>query len=220
MSVSRLRTPTVLLAASAMLIGLSTGHAADQPNGTRVEGGSSIDLFKAWPEIGKAPKGEMATIELLVRPDEAAIARPRSFIMTLSNAGGNDVAGISLTLKTGVLRAHVLGTALEAREEMSTNRWTHVALTINTQTVNKQAKLWINGKLIAESLVLEYWPQSFEVAQMLSDKWSLARVFSGHVGDVRVSRVVRYDKPFESPTMLARDKHTVVLLHGSALPLE
>jgi hypothetical protein len=187
--------------------------------GTRIEAGSHIGLEKVWPEIRQAPKSQIGTIELLIRPDKAAIQRPRSFLITLSNNGGADVSGLSLTIGDGVIVANVFGTRLRSKP-IRPDEWTHVALTVNTQTVNKRARLWINGKLAEEKLVLEYWPKSFEVTRMLSDKWNLGRVFSGDLGDVRISRSVRYAKPFSPLTTLPADSETSLRLDGRRLPLD
>ena len=187
--------------------------------GTRIEAGFHIGLQKVWPEIRQAPKSRLGTIELLIRPDKAAIQRPRSFLITLSNNGGADVSGLSLTIGDGVIVANVFGTRLRSKP-IRPDEWAHVALTVNTQTVNKRARLWINGKLAEESLVLEYWPKSFEVTQMLSDKWGQGRVFSGDLGDVRISRSVRYVEPFSPLTTLPADSETSLRLDGRRLPLD
>lgn len=187
----------------------------DERRGVRIDTGATANLFELWPDVVKAPKSQIATIELLVRPDADAIDRPASFLFILSNLRGTDIAGISLGMYQGVVRSNVLGVKLNAAAKLPVDEWSHVALTINTQTVNKQARLWINGKPIAKSLVLEYWPKSFQVAEMFSDRWNQGRVFTGHIGDVRVSRTVRYVKPFEPPVRLARDRNTVLLLNAS-----
>lgn len=203
----------------AVLIHGST-LSAKEPFATTVGPGSSIDLLKAWPEIAQAPRADLATMEFLIRPDADAIGRPRSFVMTLSNSAGRDTAGLSLTIHGGVIRAHVFGTLLESGSKLSPDHWVHVALTVNTNTINKQATLWINGEQVSEELVLEPWPQSFEVAQMLSDKWNQGRVFSGQIGDVRISRTIRYDTAFVAPTSLARDEMCVLHFSGNKVPLQ
>ena len=187
--------------------------------GTHIEAGSHIGLEKVWPEIRQAPKSQIGTIELLIRPDKAAIERPRSFLITLSNNGGADNSGLSITIGDGVIVANVFGKRLRSKQ-IPPDEWTHIALTVNTKTVNKRARLWINGKLAEESLVLEYWPKSFEVTQMLSDKWGLGRVFSGELGDVRISRLVRYAEPFSPPKVLSSDSRTTLRLDGRSLPLD
>ena len=193
--------------------------AGEEPQGTEIRPGATVNLFKAWPEIATAPKSKLATIECLIKPDAAAIARPRSFIMTLSNRSGSDVAGLGLALQQGVLSSNVFGVKLVGSKPLRHDRWTHVALTINTSTVNKLARLWIDGKLVAEELVLQYWPTSFEVAEMLSDKWGQGREFSGELSDVRISNTVRYETPFDPPARLAKDDNTVLLLEGERIPL-
>ncbi len=187
--------------------------------GTRIKAGSHIGLEKVWPGISQAPKSQIGTIELLIRPDKSAIERPRSFLITLSNNGGADISGLSLTIGDGVIVANVFGTRLRSKP-IPPDEWTHVALTVNTKTVNKRARLWINGRLAEESLVLEYWPKSFEVARMLSDKWNQGRVFSGELGDVRISKTVRYIESFPSPRSLPDDAETTLRLDGRRLPLE
>jgi hypothetical protein len=217
-----LRCRQRILTALALLFLCSvlTGELrAEKPAGTSTPAGSHISLLKAWPKIGQAPKSEIATIEYLIRPDQAALERPRSFVLILSNSGGRDAAGLSLNIGEGAIVAGVFGTRLKSKP-LRAGEWTHVALTVNTKTVNKRARLWIDGKLAGESLVLEYWPKSFEVAQMLSDKWNLGRVYSGELGDVRISKTVRYTKPFEPPTALPKDDETTLRLDGRRLPLE
>ena len=193
---------------------------AQEPTGTPVRPGATVSLLKAWPEIAKAPKEKLATLEFLVLPDAAAIARPRSFIMTLSNQTGRDAAVLSVTLENGTVHGYVFGTALLAPRQLEPNRWTHVALTVNTKTINKQAALWIDGNRVSEELVLEYWPQSFEVAELLSDKWNLGRVFSGSIGDVRISSVVRYREDFNPPSSLPRDDFCSFHLAGNRIPIQ
>ena len=195
------------------------GSSARAQEGTRIPAGSHIALERVWPEIRKAPKSALGTVEFLIRPDREAIERPRSFIITLSNNGGSDVAGLSLTIGQGVIVANVFGTRLRSKP-IHPDEWTHVALTVNTKTINKRARLWINGKLAEGSLVLEYWPKSFEVTRMLSDKWNQGRVFSGELGDVRISRAVRYTEPFPVPRSLTKDAQTTLHLDGRRLPLE
>ena len=205
--------------ACALIFACALRAPAQEPTGTPVRPGATVSLLKAWPEIAKAPKEKLATLEFLVRPDAAAIARPRSFIMTLSNQAGLDAAGLSVTLQNGAVRGHVFGTALIAPRQLEPDRWTHVALTVNTKTINKQAALWIDGKRVSEELVLEYWPQSFEVAELLSDKWNQGRLFSGSIGDVRISNVVRYRADFNPPSRLLRDEFCSFHLAGNRIPI-
>ena len=134
--------------ACALIFACAIRAPAQEPTGTPVRPGATVSLLKAWPEIAKAPKEKLATLEFLVRPDAAAIARPRSFIMTLSNQAGRDSAGLSITLQNGTVLGHVFGTALLAPRQLEPNRWTHVALTVHTKTINKQAALWIDGELL------------------------------------------------------------------------
>jgi hypothetical protein len=197
----------------------SPGHA-DEQAATRIIAGSKVDLFRQWPAIEKAPSRDIATLEVLIRPDVEAVNRPRAFILTLSNSGGRDTAGISLALNSGSLRASVLGTRLDATTPLRPGEWSHVALTIDSRKVNRQARLWVNGQQVAESLILEYWPQNFQVAEMLSDKWNQGRVFTGELGDVRISRTVRYTQPFEKPVTLPKDDDSVLRLNGSKIPLD
>lgn len=193
---------------------------AHEPAATRIVAGSKVDLFRQWPAIAKAPQGDIATLEVLIRPDAETVNRPRSFILILSNSGGRDTAGISLTLNSGAVRASVLGTRLDASQKLRPASWSHVALTIDSRKVNRQARLWIDGQQVAESLILEYWPLNFQVAEMLSDKWNQGRVFSGELGDVRISRIVRYTQPFKPPITLPKDDDSVLRLNGNQIPLE
>jgi len=193
--------------------------AAEEPAATAVPAGAQISLLKLWPEIGQAPQSEIATIEFLVCPDQAAIERPRSFIMTLSSPGGRDRDGLSLTLNQAAVVANVFGTRLKSKP-LDPDQWVHVALTVNSKTVNKRARLWIDGQLAGESLVLEYWPRSFPVARMLSDKWNQGRIFTGRLGDVRISKTIRYTRAFAPPLSLPADDDSTLRLDGRRLPLE
>ena len=199
--------------------GMTWNAAGEEPAGTLIRQGDTINLFKAWPEIAKAPQSELATIEMWIKPDAAALARPRSFLITLSNQAGSDVAGLSLTIKQSAVAANVFATSLQSPAVLAHGTWTHIALTVNSRTINKQARLWINGELAADELVLEPWPRSFEVASMLSDKWQQGRHFTGELGDVRISKTVRYNAAFNPPPRLTQDEHTVLLLAGQQLPL-
>ena len=210
--------PLVLLACFGLHQAPLALWAADVP-ATQIKPGDSVDLFRLWPQVAQAPQKELSTIEVLVRPDPAAINRMRSFIVVLSNAGGRDTAGVSLALYKGAVVASVLGTRLEAKQALRPATWTHIALTVDSSTVNKQARLWVNGKRIDSRLILEPWPASFQVAEMMSDRWKQNREFSGQLGDTRFSRLVRYRKPFEPPVDLERDEHTVLLLEGGRIPL-
>lgn len=210
----------VLVAFGCLTAQLPPTWAEDESIGVQIPAGAKIDLFKQWPEIAKAPRAKIGTMEFLIRPDTEAVARPRSFILILSNRGGRDTAGVSLTLNNGAVRASILGTRLDAKAKLAPDEWTHVALTINQKTVNKQARLWINGQLETESLIPEYWPKTFEVAEMLSDYWSQGRVYSGQLGDVRISRTVRYSKPFDVPKRLLKDADCTVHLDHKRLPIK
>ena len=201
------------------LLAASIAIGAEPPS-SLISAGNSVDLKTVWKAVGTAPKSELATIELLIRPDAACLARPRAFLITLSDKGGRDTAGVSLTLNQGCIYASVLGVKLTTEDKLPDDRWTHVALTVNTKTINKQARLWVNGRLADDHLVLEPWPDSFLVAKMLSDHWSQGRVYSGQLGDVRISRVVRYDHPFPAAIQLIMDDQTVVHLPGAKIPLD
>ena len=84
--------------------------------------------------------------------------------------------------------AIVLATYFDSKTKLEADRWTHVALTINNKTINPQVKLWINGRLVAEQLVLNSWPDSFQVAEMLSDHWNLRReAESGRLSEAGLS---------------------------------
>jgi hypothetical protein len=193
---------------------------AEEPAATRIVAGSRVDLFRLWPAIAKAPSADMATLEVLIRPDVEAVNRSRAFVLVLSNSGGRDAAGISLALNSGAVRASVLGTRLDAPQQLRPAQWSHVALTIDSRKVNRQARLWVNGQQVAESLILEYWPQNFQVAEMLSDKWNQGRVFTGELGDVRISRTVRYTQSFKQPITLPKDDDSVLRLNGNQIPLD
>ncbi|MEO1994617.1 MAG: LamG-like jellyroll fold domain-containing protein [Planctomycetaceae bacterium] len=208
-------------ATAMMWLGLwqaQTTVAADMP-ATQIKPGDSVDLLQLWPEVAQAPQKDLATIEVLVRPAPSAIRQTRSFILVLSNSGGQDTAGVSLALYKGAVVASVLGTRLEAKQPLPHSTWSHIALTIDSGTINKQARLWVNGKRIDSRLVLEPWPESFQVAEMMSDHWNQHREFSGQLGDTRISRRVRYRTQFPQVVKLGQDEHTVLLLQGGRIPL-
>ncbi len=210
----RVLVPTLCFAAC-----VPSARSEDGAEGLSVPTGAAINLLQEWPEIAEAPQAKIGTLEFRMRPDADAVARPRSFILILSNRGGSDAASVSLTLNHGAVRANVLGTLLDSKTKLIPDEWVHVALTIHQKTVNKQARLWINGNLAAEQLVLEYWPRSFEVAEMLCDHWNLGRVFSGQIGDVRISKSVRYTRPFDPPRRLPEDADCVLYLDRRKLTL-
>lgn len=185
--------------------------AEDRPS-KRVNSGDTISLLQEWPVVSSAPKDQLGTMEIWIIPDSETLARSRSFLITLSNQGGADLAGLSLTLHKGVPRANVLATKLVSDQPLTPGQWHHIALTVNTMTINKQARLWIDGRLVADQLVLEKWPNTFEVAQLLSDKWGQGRCFSGQLGQVRFSGSVRYDADFHPPALLKSDDQTTLLL--------
>ena len=209
----------LVLVLCVVLLCATRALSEEEPQGVLVKAGATVNLLDAWPDVAKAPKAQIGTIEFLIRPDADAIARSAAFIFIMSDQRGQDIAGMSLGMYQGVVRVNALGTKLNAPMKLPVDKWSHVALTINTRTVNKRARLWINGKPVADSLVLEHWPKSFEVAEMFSDRWNLGRVFSGHIGDVRISRTVRYSTPFKASTRLSRDEDTVLLLDGRNFPL-
>ncbi len=184
--------------------------AQQSPTGTSVRIGSTINLLKAWPQIAAAPKSNLATFECLIKPDAVTISRSRAFVIVLSNRGGRDTAGIGVAIHQGIVHANILGTKLKSNDKLAVGKWAHIALTINTNTINKVARLWVNGKPTDEELVLKPWPQSFEVAEMLSDHWNQNRVFTGELGDVRFSNVVRYSSPFKPASRLPKDDDTVL----------
>jgi hypothetical protein len=189
---------------------LTAMAGADEPTGTKVEPGDRIELRDIWPEIVKAPREELVTLELWVRPDAAAIARSSSFLLILSGSNGADASGLSLSLKQGAVQANIFGRFFRAPDKLPADEWSHIALTVNSRTINKQATLWVNGKQAEQDLILNEWPTSFGVTEMLTDHWNQGRVFSGLLGDVRISKTLRYREPFEPDTSLKKDKQTTM----------
>ena len=206
---------SISLALSALA---QPGETADaEPVGTRVQKGTGIDLFKHWPEATQPKKSDL-TIECWIKPDAETIALKRALVFMLSNRGGADIASVGIALHQGVPHATVFGAYFKSTAKLPADRWAHVAITLNSKTINKIAQFWVNGKMVAEELVLGPWPKSFEIASMLSDPWNLNRVFTGMLGDVRISQEIQYAKDFKPAARLKRDTATVLLLAGGKIP--
>ena len=190
----------------------------DEPKrrSSTIQGGQALKLVSRWPEIKQAPRDCLATVELWIKPDTAAVNRERSFLFNLCNAGGSDLVSVGLALHRGVLQAHVFGISLVGTK-LAAGKWTHVAFVVDTSTLNKQARLYVDGKLAADELILQPWPSSFAVAEFFGDRWLNKRIFSGSRGDIRFSNSVRYSKAFSPPAVLAQDKRTRVLIRGDQL---
>jgi hypothetical protein len=202
----------VAFLAVAAYLALSTcGLAQDEPAGTAVPRGTGIDIGKHWPTVRKLRQADAGTVELWLRPDGDAVARERAMLFTLSDEKGADAAGLGLALHKGVPHAIVLGAYLQAPAALPPNRWSHLALTF----AGRSAQLWVDGKLVRQTPVAGRWPAGFPVAAVAQDPWGLGRDFSGRLGDVRVSRGVRYTKAFRASPRLAHDPSTVHLLEGS-----
>ena len=188
---------------------------ADEPIGTKVQAGDRIELRDVWPAITGAPRDEIVTLELLIRPDEAAVTRAQSFLLILSASNGADVSGLSLGLKEAGVQANIFGRFFHSTEKLPADKWAHIALTVNSRTINKQATLWINGRVAEQDLILNEWPTSFQVTELLSDHWKQGRSYSGTLGDVRISKVLRYRDEFTPPTALEKDADTVLWISGT-----
>ena len=154
------------------------------------------------------------TFELWVRPNKVAVNRARCNIFCLTNRGGSDVKSISLSLHKGRIHCTVLGAYIAASNatKLPQDKWTHVALTLNTKTVNKRARLWINGKRVAQILVPEPFPTSFYYAGLFGDPWIGTRILTGSAANIRLSKTVRYTKAFKPPVTIKRDAQTLVIL--------
>jgi len=194
----------------AFFVTPSTAWSAQPVRSTPVKG-DYLDLLKRSPKLAKLPSTDL-TIEFWIRPNKAAIAKPRAMVFMMTNRRGNDVKTMSLVLHNGKAYATVFGTYLRATKPIQVERWSHIAVTLNTTTVNKRARLWIDGRQVAEKLVLQDWPASFYYVGAFGDPFLQTRVFSGRSGGVRFSRVVRYKKLFSPASSFTRDKDTLLLV--------
>ena len=202
------------LLALALSLGLArTASARDTPAGSAVPAGTGIDLATAWPAATRLRQADAATLELWLRPDAATVARPRVLVFILSNRAGADVAGLGLALHKGVPHAVVLGAYLKGDAALPPDRWAHLALTL----AGKSARLWVNGEAVARTTWKATWPSAFPVAALAQDPWHLGRDFTGSLGDVRLSRRVRYTESFRPAARLAADAATVHRLEGGKM---
>ncbi|MFP6576494.1 MAG: LamG-like jellyroll fold domain-containing protein [Pirellulaceae bacterium] len=180
---------------------------------TPIAAGQGIALQKLVPSLLELKKQDL-TIEFWVKPDRAAIERKRMHLSCLSNRGGSNVKAISIACNQGVPSVCCLGSLLNGASSLVADQWSHVAITLETETLNKRVRLWINGKRVDESLVLQPWPEAFYYARMFDDPWSQQRSFSGDAGPTRISGSVRYRKDFQPAAGWPRDEWTLLQLVG------
>ena len=188
------------------------------PN-TPITAGQGIALQKIAPALLQLKQQDL-TIEFWVKPDKSAVGRKRMHLSCFSNRGGSNVKAISIACNQGVPSVCCLGSILNGRTALAADRWNHLAITVETQTLNKRVRLWINGERVAESLVLEPWPEGFYYARMFDDPWSQQRVFSGHAGPTRISSGIRYRKDFQPTAEWARDEQALLQLAGDDFKAE
>jgi len=209
-----------LLVVIAMLV--LPARAAEPPlklPSTPITAGQGIALQKLVPALLKLKKQDL-TIEFWVKPDKSAIERKRMHLSCFSNRGGSNVKAISIACNQGVPSVCCLGSILNGATALAADRWNHLAITVETETLNKRVRLWINGQQVDESLVLEPWPEGFFYARMFDDPWSQQRVFSGHAGPTRISSSVRYRKDFQPAAGWPRDERTLMQLAGDDFKAE
>ena len=180
---------------------------------TPIAAGQGIALQKLVPSLLELKKQDL-TIEFWVKPDRAAIERKRMHLSCFSNRGGSNVKAISIACNQGVPSVCCLGSLLNGASSLVADQWSHVAITLETETLNKRVRLWINGKRVDESLVLQPWPEAFYYARMFDDPWSQQRFFSGDAGPTRISSSVRYRKDFQPAAGWPRDEWTLLQLVG------
>ena len=197
-------------------------RAADPPlklPSTPIAAGQGIALQKLAPSLLELKKQDL-TIEFWVKPDRLAIERKRIHFTCFSDRRGSNVKVISSGANRGVPSVCCLGSILNGTTALAADRWNHLAITVETETLNKRVRLWINGKRVDESLVLSPWPEAFYYARMFDDPWSQQRVFSGHAGPTRISSSVRYRKNFQPTAGWPRDERTLMQLAGDDFKAE
>ena len=207
----------------AIMVVLSVPVLAAEPvsklPSTPIRAGQGLALQTLAPSLLKLKKQDL-TIEFWVRPDRPAIERKRIHLSCFSNRGGSNVKAISIACNQGVPSVCCLGSILNGATALPAERWSHLAITIETMTLNKRVRLWINGQRVDESLVLQPWPAGFYYARMFDDPWSQSRFFSGAAGPLRVSRTIRYREKFQPVGNWSRDDHVLLQLAGDDLKLE
>ena len=209
-----------LLAITTMLV--LPARAAEPPlklPSTPIAAGQGIALQKLVPTLLKLKKQDL-TIEFWIKPDKSAIERKRIHFTCLSDRRGFNVKVISSGANRGVPSVCCLGSILNGKAALIADRWNHLAITVETETLNKRVRLWINGQQVDESLVLEPWPEGFFYARMFDDPWSQQRLFSGHAGPTRISSSVRYRKNFQPAAGWPRDERTLMQLAGDDFKVE
>ena len=186
---------------------------------TPITAGQGIALQKLVPVLLKLKKQDL-TIEFWVKPDKSAIDRKRIHFTCFSDRRGSNVKVISSGANRGVPSVCCLGSILNGTTALAADRWNHLAITVETETLNKRVRLWINGQQVDESLVLEPWPEGFFYARMFDDPWSQQRFFSGYAGPTRISSSVRYRKNFQPAAGWSRDEQTLLQLAGDDFKAE
>ena len=144
-----------LLTIMALLV--LPARAAEPPlklPSTPITAGQGIALQKLVPALLKLKKQDL-TIEFWVKPDKSAIERKRIHFTCFSDRRGSNVKVISSGANRGVPSVCCLGSILNGTAALQADRWSHLAITIETMTLNKRVRLWINGQQVDESLVLE-----------------------------------------------------------------
>ena len=186
---------------------------------TPITAGQGIALEKLTPMLLQLKKQDL-TIEFWIRPDQAAIQRKRIHFTCFSDRRGSNVKVISSGANRGVPSVCCLGSNLNGTAALPADRWSHLAITIETMTLNKRVRLWINGQQVDESLVLEPWPEGFYYARMFDDPWNQSRVFSGAAGPLRVSRMIRYRDKFQPVGNWPQDDHVLLQQVGDDLKID
>ena len=186
---------------------------------TPITAGQGIALQKLAPTLLQLKKQDL-TIEFWVKPDKSAIERKRIHFTCFSDRRGSNVKVISSGANRGIPSVCCLGSILNGTAALPADRWSHLAITLETMTLNKRVRLWINGQQVDEALVLQPWPEGFYYARMFDDPWSQQRVFSGHAGPTRISSSVRYRKDFQPAAGWPRDERTLMKLAGDDFKAE
>ena len=214
--------PRITYWLAILVVFVIPARAAEPPlklPSTPIAAGQGIALQKLAPSLLELKKQDL-TIEFWIKPDRAAIERKRMHLSCFSNRGGSNVKAISIACNQGVPSVCCLGSLLNGASSLVADQWSHVAITVETETLNKRVRLWINGKRVDESLVLNPWPEAFYYARMFDDPWSQQRFFSGAAGPTRISSSVRYRKEFQPAVGWPRDERTLLQLVGDDFKAE
>lgn len=150
------------------------------------------------------------TIELYIRGDNTAISN--TSLVKLSENSSNYIElqtvanyAVGFTQVVNGVPTQILGAnTLIETQEYRKKRWTHVAVTRDTE--NDRVYLHMNGNTIANV--------SMATSDIITNSLQIINGFEGHIDELRVSTVARYLNNFVVPTFRFRpDADTALLVH-------